>query len=388
MMHGARLPPTPTPGAGGSLRLLLARAVAWCLLLAGWAGLGALAMARTADMRVVHAVVALWLLALGLAAGVATRDALRPRMRRAVLALCGALTATALVLGGATGAWAPLALALVGWAGMTALASGVVRSARWAQAAPPGPPAAAAALGALVAALLLGDPGETAALALRLGFGVAGLALALALLQPGERAGVPPGRCRAGLFDCSLPAWPAGAWADAKQWPTLLAGLAMLPMMAGLPAMAAWCRGSGLSPEALVGLHVAAMFAPAWLLRQRAAAWPARHLALACTLLLAAGAAAGLWAPRPWDMIGVTLAQGCAWSLAWSGQLWAPQRRSQQGSSPWRAAMGYAALTLVVGVALDRLGPDGLVLAQAALGAAALAAVAWTLATRRALATG
>ena len=100
----------------------------------------------------------------------------------------------------------------------------------------------------------------------------------------GERS--PASRCRAGLFDCSLPAWPAGAWHDALQWPALLAGLAMLPMMAALPMMVAWCRVQAVDPQAMVALHFAAMFLPALLLRRAMAQVSMRVLSLLCALLL------------------------------------------------------------------------------------------------------
>jgi hypothetical protein len=356
-------------------RLTLARATAWALLLAGWVGLGGVALSLTPDLLAVHALVALWLLALGVAATVATRDSLRAGTRRAALAACALPTAAALLWAGHGGGLAALLLALAGWAALTALASGVVRSLRLVQAARPRPPVGAASLGALVAALLVADPGDAAALAQRLAALLLGAAALLALLQLADRPGAAASACRAGLFDCSLPAWPGGAWRDPQQWPLLLAGLAMLPMMAALPLMVAWCRQQAWPPQALVLLHFGAMFGPALLLRGALTNWPLPRLAGACAALLALGAALVLAAPAPWDLLGVALAQGAAWSLAWSGQLWAPARRGQQGSSPLRAALGYALLTLIVGVVVDRLGPRGLSLTHAMLGGLAL--LAW-----------
>lgn len=361
-------------------RLTAARAVAWALLLSGWVGLGAVALALTPSLLQVYALVALWLLALGLAATVATRDRLGSAARRWALALNALLTAGALhaaVHGGGLGA---LTLALLGWAGMTALASGVVRSLRLALPTRPGPPVVAASLGAAVAALALGDPGDLQGLVWRLGAAVLAAAAALAALQPAEttaRSG-----CRAGLFDCSLPAWPAGAWHDAQQWPALLAGLAMLPMMAALPTMVAWCRSEAVAPQAMVLLHLGAMFVPALLLRGAVLRWPPRRLALVCALLLAAGAAVVAWGRTPWDLLGVAALQGAAWSLAWTGQLWAPERRGSRGASPLRAAFGYAALTLLAGLAVEQHGPSGLAALQITLGLAALLAWAYAAATR------
>jgi hypothetical protein len=361
--------------ATSTLRLTIARATAWALLLAGWVGIGGVALALTPSLLGVYALVALWLLALGVAATVATHDSLRARSRRIGLGLCAAITAAALAAALRGYGLPALIVALCGWAGLTALASGVVRSVRLAQTTRPGPPIGAASLGALCAALVLGDPGDTAGLSLRLGALVVVSAIVLVMLQIGDRHGATVSRCRAGLFDCSLPAWPAGAWHDAQQWPALLAGLAMLPMMATLPMMVAWCRVQSISPQGMVLLHFAAMFAPALLLRRAIAHWPPRVLSLVCAALLAAGAAAVIWASAPFDLLGVALAQGAAWSLAWTGQLWSPNRRSSQGTSPLRAAIGYAALTLVVGAAVEYHGAAGLAVTQVVLGLAA--ALAW-----------
>lgn len=365
-----------------TLRLTLARATAWALLLAGWVGLGGIAFALTPRLLGVLGLVALWLLALGIAATVATRDTLRARTRRVALALCAALTATALIASTRGSGMLALLVALVGWAGMTALASGVVRSVRRAHPAPPAPPIGAAGLGALVAALALADPGDAVALSMRLAALVGLAAALLAVLQIADRDAGAPARCRAGLFDCSLPAWPQGAWQDARQWPALLAGLAMLPMMAALPLMVAWCRSEGIAAQSMVALHLAAMFAPALLLRGRVARWPPRRLPLVCALLLAAGAGAALWVRAPLNLLVVALAHGAAWSLAWSGQLWSPERRSRQGTSPLRAAAGYAALTALVGWGVEQQGPAAIVLTHTGLGLAAALAWAWG-ATRR-----
>jgi len=63
-------------------------------------------------------------------------------------------------------------------------------------------------------------------------------------------------------------------------------------------------------------------------------------------------------------------------------------RRSSQGTSPLRAAIGYAALTMVVGVAVELHGPSGLAIAQAVLGLAAALAWGYGLATRDHVAAG
>jgi hypothetical protein len=356
------------------LRLSAARACAWALLLAGWIGIGSFAMALAPGVASGFGLVAVWLLALGAAATAATGGAWRASARAAALVLAALLTALALWSSAHGGGLAALWAALLGWATLTALASGVVRRLRLAQQVAPAPPIAAAAVGALVAGVVLGDVGQATALSLRLGLFVVAIAVVLVALQRGTSAQAQAPGCRAGLFDCSLPAWPAGAWRDTLQWPALLAGLAMLPMMAALPWMAAWCRAQSVPAEAMVGLHLGAMFGPVWLLRASIGTWSMRRLSTVCAALLTLGAALALWAPAPYDLLGLALAHGAAWGLAWGGQLWAPARRGQQGTSPLRAAAGYAMLTLAIGAVVDRFGVAGVAAVHAALGAAAFAA--------------
>jgi len=274
---------------------------------------------------------------------------------------------------------AALLVALVGWAALTALASGVVRSLRITQAAAPKPPIVPASLGAVGAALVLGDISDLPALALRLMAFVTTMSIALFLLQTrlGEGAARRQG-CRAGLFDCSLPSWPAGAWRDVMQWPALIAGLVMLPTMAALPLMAEWCRAESVEPQTMVLWHLCAMFGPALVLRGWIAHWSARTLASVCAGLLVVGAAAALWAASPLNLLGVSVAQGAAWGIAWCGQLWAPERRGRQRASPLYAAVGYALLTLGFGVLVDQAGARGVVLMHAFFGIAA--ALAWLIA--------
>ena len=363
------------PGDALRLRLTLARACAWGLLIAGWIGIGSLALQFAPSIASGFALVALWLLALGAAATVATRGGMRWWTRWLALGTGAAITGGGLLATVRGGGLPALSVALLGWAALTALASGVVRGLRLGQAAAPRPPIAAASLGALGAGLVRGDPGDLPALAMRLAAFVGAVALALMLLQRrlDDRLRAPG--CRAGLFDCSLPAWPPGAWRDTQQWPTLLAGLAMLPMMAALPLMAGWCRAELIAPQAMVLLHLAAMFGPPLLLRSSIARWSLRTLSTVCAALLAAGAVLVAWAAAPWDWLGLAVAHGAAWGLAWSGQLWAPERRGRQGASPLRAAAGYALLTLAFGLVAQQAGAGGLGSVHEALGLAAV--LAW-----------
>jgi hypothetical protein len=359
----------------GLLRLTLARACAWALLVAGWVGIGSFALKFAPSVATGFALVALWLLALGAAATIATRGSVQPWTR--ALALCaGALITGFALLATVHGAGlSALAVALLGWSALTALASGVVRSLRRAQAVPPGPPIAAASIGAMSAGLVLDDLGDLTGLATRLAVFVGAVVVLLLFLQRRINAKPRTPGCRAGLFDCSLPAWPTGAWRDSLQWPTLLAGLAMLPMMAALPVMADWCRAQSFPAQAMVLLHLAAMFGPALVLRRSIARWSLRTLSTVCAILLACGAGFALWATAPFDLFGLAITHGAAWGLAWGGQLWAPARRGQQGASPLRAAMGYALLTLAFGLVVEHAGARGVADAHAALGFAA--ALAW-----------
>lgn len=360
------------------LRLMLARACAWALLVAGWIGIGSFALLVAPSVSSGFALIALWLFALGAAAAVATRGGMQRAAQRA--ALCAGAAATAgglwwLVHGGGLAA---LLLALAGWAALTAIASGVVRSLRITQAAAPKPPVVPASLGSVAAALVLGDISDLPALALRLIAFVTAVSLALLLVQARVGIGAARQGCRAGLFDCSLPSWPAGAWGNVMQWPILIAGLVMLPTMAALPLMAEWCRADAVAPQTMVLWHLSAMFGPALVLRHWIARWSTRTLASACAALLALGAAAALWASSPLNLLGVSVAQGAAWGIAWCGQLWAPERRGRQGASPLHAAVGYAVLTVAFGVLVDRAGARGVVLVHAFFGIAAV--LAWLIA--------
>jgi hypothetical protein len=358
-----------------SWRLMLARACAWALLVAGWIGIGSFALLVAPSLSAGFALVALWLLGLGAAAAVATRGSLPPTAQRAALSAGAAATMAGLWWTPHAGGWEALLLALAGWASLTAMASGVVRSLRIAQAAAPKPPIVPATLGAVAAALTLGDIGDLQGLAVRLMAFVAAISLALFLLQARVGAGAARQGCRAGLFDCSLPSWPAGAWRDILQWPTLIAGLVMLPMMAALPLMSEWCRLDSVQPQTMVLWHLSAMFLPALVLRRWIARWSTRTLSSACAALLALGAAAALWAASPFNLLGLSVAQGAAWGIAWCGQLWAPQRRGRQGASPLLASLGYAALTIAFGVLVEHAGARGVILMHATLGFTA--ALAW-----------
>jgi len=93
-----------------------------------------------------------------------------------------------------------------------------------------------------------------------------------------------------------------------------------------------------------------------------------------CAGCLVAGAGFATLASAPWDLLGLALAHGVAWGLAWAGQLWSPERRGRRGASPLPAAIGYAVLTLVFGAVVERFGATGVATTHAVLGLAAGAA--------------
>ncbi|HUN93486.1 MAG TPA: hypothetical protein VMU33_15660 [Burkholderiaceae bacterium] len=357
--------------------LPLSRACAWALLVGGWIGIGSLALQLAPSAWLAFGLVAAWLVGLGAAARLGTRRGMPSSVRAVALVAATGATAASLLAAVEGGGVVALLVAIVGWAAMTALASGVVRGLRLARSTAPAPPVAAATVGALAAAAAIGDPGQFAALGERLALFVGAGGLLLLVLQRGIVDSPRGAGCRAGLFDCSLPAWPPGAWGEPQQWPALFAGLGMLPMMAALPLMAEWCRARSVPPQALVVLHVASMFVPALLARRAIAVATPRALAVACTVLLVAGAACAVRWAAPFDLLAPAALQGAAWGMAWSGQLWSPTRRARQGASPLRAAIGYAACTLAYGAIVDRFGPAGIVGVHVALAVAA--SCAWVL---------
>jgi len=357
--------------ADPGVRLAGARTLAWALLLSGWIGLAGLAQAHAATVMHGQALLALWLFALG--AWTVLLDRWRPgtACRRMFLLAAASLVSVAVspggrhALGGASLVVGAVSLALV-----VALASGTVRACRIAGAARPGPPFASAAAGALLAWALVGDLGDAAALAARLGAGVTVAALALAWLHPaggGDRAHA---GCHAALFDCSLPNGDALAWQRPRQWPTWLASLVMLPMMCSMPWMSSLCRDTLIWPQVMLGLHLAAMVVPAWLLSTWGSASVLRAGAWACGPLLVLGALAMLWMPPSASWAVLALSHGGAWSLAWAWRLSGPPVVGARSRSPLRAAAFNAAWALTLGLAVGAGGLEVLGTLHVGFGAA------------------
>lgn len=361
----------PARPALAGMRLPAARTLAWLLLLTGWIGLGSLLQAQAPGVLAGFALIALWLLATGAFAAALARARLTTGAMR--LALVGAALATAVALlaapsggGAARGLVLPLA-----WAATIALASVAVRACRAAAARRPASPVASGAGAALLTWLVVGDLGDLNALRLRLACAVLAAGLGLALLWP-RRGGAAEAGCRAALFDCALPAWPATGWRDPGHWPLMLAALVMLPMMGGLPLMLGLCRSETLGAQAALGLHLAAMFGPAWALRR--ARWAPGFAPACCAGLLVVGAIAlaGLGGAAGWWSL--VLAHGTAWSVAWAARLNGVATHGPL-HSPLAGAALNALLMLALGVALDRVGLSALADWHGALGVAAAGAV-------------
>ena len=359
-------------------RLSAARTLAWALLLGGWVGLGSIVQALAWGPLPAFAMIAVWLLALG--AGAALIGWLRlPRSGLQALLLFATIVAGRAIHvalhGGGLLAMLP---ALLAWAMAVALASAAVRRCRVASRMAgrvaghrrARPPVAAAAAGALLAWACAGDVTHLNALGPRL---IGGLLMACGLLIALMPRGLPAdadadadahahahahaattGGCQAGLFDCSLPSWHASEWRDPQHWPVRLASLAMLPMMCGLPWMVSLCRIDAVTPQAVLGVHFAAMFVPALWVSNRPAL--NRIAAPACAALLALGAMLLVAAPGASAWWALALAHGAAWSVAWSASLGERGAAKRPGTSALTGAVLNALLVLALGLAMAEAG--------------------------------
>lgn len=328
------------------------------MLLVGWVGLGSIVQALAPGPLPALAMIAVWLLALGACTALIGR--LRPRHTR----LQALLLFAALVPGGAIhvalhgGGLLAMMPALLAWAMVVARASAAVRGSRLASRVRAGPPVASAAAGALLTWACVGDITDLNTLGPRL---IGGLLTACGLLIALVPRGVPAGvgarahaatasDCKAALFDCPLPSWPASGWRDPQHWPVRLASLAMLPMMCGLPWTVSLRRSDAVSPPAVLGVHFAAMFVPALFLSGRhalnhaAAPASASLLALGAVLLVAAPGASAWW--------GLALAHGAAWSVAWSARLGERGSAMRRGTTALTGAALNALLALALGTAM------------------------------------
>jgi hypothetical protein len=354
-------------------RLALARALAWALLFGGWLVLGE-AGQRQLPLRAGGLLpLALWLAGIGSLLWLLQGRRVTMGRLRAVLLTAGTVLAC---IGLMAERWAPVLLAAMAWSLLLVAASLTVQALRRTVPSRPPAPIVPAAVGALLAWSLVTLPGPSA----WPDAAIAAAALVLALLVPHGAAPVPA--CRGGLFDCSLP-WPDPTrWRRMADWPKQAALLAMLPMMATLPAMAGWCRSDwDVSPASSTLCHLAAMLLPALLFRRVWVRVGERTLGMAvAVLMLASGGALWGFAGLGGLMIAALL-QATAWSLAWAGPLLSPLDAAAGGQRPSAAAastrmLAPALLVLALGTCTAELGPDALRAAQALLAVLALAGAA------------
>jgi hypothetical protein len=340
-------------------RLWLARALAWSLLFGGWTVLGALGHEAARAGAPPGLPLAAWLASIGLLLAIGMRRASSMRALSAGLAGAALLAAGALSAVQGAAPW-PLLGAAFGWAALLVLASREVKALR--ARAPRGTPApiGPALVGAAIAWSFCGDPLRAAAqTTLAAGWLLATAALLLALAP---RRAPPVTGCSAGLFDCSLPL-PRGGWGHPADWPLHAAALAMLPMMAALPAMAERCASDGFSASAVAGLHLASMVGPAWLLRGRIGGWPRARLAGVAAALLGAGGLVIALGEHRGALLAGMLLHGTAWSLAWAGPMLvrvAPARAPTPAARQWVAALATAAAVALLASAVATAGTDTL----------------------------
>ena len=180
---------------------------------------------------------------------------------------------------------------------------------------------------------------------------------------------------------------PPRAWADPAAWPAFGARWAMLPMMAALAVQSDWCAGIGVSPAQGVALHLAAMLAPAALLRL-APAPRSLHSPLWIAVFMAAGVAALPLVAGVRGWMAMSLLHALAWGLAWSQDLpragKVASRRSGRASGDTWLALSPAVGVLALGATIAAFGLDGLVAVHVALGALSLAgAMGWLIVDAR-----
>jgi hypothetical protein len=377
MMLLQRLLPCP-------VRLTLARTLAWTLLFAGWLVLGEAGQRQLPLWAGGMVPVALWLAGMGVLLGLLQGRSMSMGRLRTVLLAAGSVLAC---IGLVPGRSAPVLLAALAWSLLLVAASLAVQALRRATPSRPPAPLVPATGGALLAWSLVSLPGAS----VWPGVAIAAAALALALLVP--RGAAPAPACRGGLFDCSLP-WPDPArWLRVADWPRQTALLAMLPMMATLPAMAGWCRSDwGLSPASSTLWHLAAMLLPALLLRRWLARAGERGQRVSVTVMMLASGGA-LWvSPGLGGLMFAALLQAVAWSLAWSGPMLRPagEASREPRSSTTGAAirlLAPALLVLALGTFTADVGPGALramqaLLAMLALAGAVVGSLTWLLAWR------
>ncbi len=376
----------------------MVRALAWALLFGGWIVLGTLGRHYLPAWAAGQAPVALWLATVGATLVLSARRSPMLLPLRAVLCGAGLVLATMLAAVGRGGGGAALMGAATAWGVLLVAVSMAVRRLRLEQPGLPPTPLLPALAGAGIAWLCSGELPRLHERLDGLAVALAGSALTVSVLTVSvslslaARAAVrPPGGCRAGLFDCSLPVPSLAAWRYSRDWPVQAAALAMLPMMAALPAMADWCAiaSAWLAPDA-TAWHLAAMVLPALGLRAWLTRVSRRRLnGVVAALLLAGGASMLAW-PGVNGLMLTALLHAAAWSLAWAAPMLrrevlapaAPPLARMQGVATMGAAVMTAFAVLALGMAIDRFGPPALMAVHAALALAGLTGLLVSAASR------
>lgn len=352
-----------------SIRLAVARTLAWALLIGGWLVLGELGRVQLPLWAGGLAPVALWLGVAGCALRFGRSVLLSGRRLREVIAIASLVTAAALAwaaLGG--GAVAALSAA-AGWGVLLVAASRAVRMMRSGSRRLP-PPAVPAAAGAALAWIMAGDP------AVLSGFGPAlGLAASSAMWVALLPSGAADRGCRAGLFDCALPVLAGLQWREPSAWAAQAARWAMLPMMASLAAMTPWCGEAwGLTPAHVGGLHLCAMLLPPVALHflrveLKRGAWSA--------LAMVAGLACACWLPGLQGLMAASMCHSLAWGLTWYARTCGPSTPCTVASEPgWGGAVLPACCVWLLGLAIADSGPWALRAVHIGLGLLATAGAA------------
>lgn len=346
-----------------ALRLWVARALAWSLWLGGWLLLGTLGRQHLPGLAGGQGLVALWLLAIGLALAMARRWHWRARALQAALVLLGAVAGGALIA--LDRSRVALPLAAVAWGALVVAASFAVRALRLSHGGSAASPVAPAAAGAALAWALAGGLNAMPAAAAQWGVALAAAACGLAALLP--RVTATHGACRSSLFDCASAGASPAHWRRVADWPQAAAALGMVPMMASLPVMADWCGAQAGSPSTASAAHLGAMLLPALALHLAA---PLRRPAMAVALLLVLGGLV-LRLPGAAGLMAAALVHGAAWSVAWGDMLKARRAgsapRQALPSRPWAPWLSTAGFVLVLGVAVDQVGPPALAAVHAVL---------------------
>ncbi len=352
--------------------LLVARTLAWALLIGGWLVLGDLGSAVMPFELGGLAPMVLFLGVTGIVLRAGATLAVPAMVLRFVLLATAAVAAGALLRTGHSASLIMVACAAAGWAALLVAASRAVKMLR-ARARRAPPPILPATAGAALAWLVSGDPGVALTTAPAIGLLAAAALLAIMLPSRGITSG-----CRGGLFDCALPLGGWSHWSNPAKWPTQAASWAMLPMMASMSVMTQWCRGEvWLSTAAIVGLHLGAMLMPPltlYLLRVtlRAEAWVAAAMTAGLLLSLLST-----------SMLGLMLASMCqslGWSLAWFARIGdAPRIETRAAAPTWFGALVPACCIALLGVAVTYCGPSALRGTQIGLGALAAVGAALSL---------